>query len=307
MLKMLIFLLNFCFLSITVIIFLFFFFAVRNIAPTEATADKISSEEEIWLWNHRFGAANSVSSSVENLTPTKHSNHPNSSDEERSNHFLNQSDIPNFFNHTTVAAPKLHHRPKPKEIQQIPKFDASVRGEALEGSERYAPLNEERVDHPLSRLSGEEGETIAANHFQNFGALTDSEVERFLQAHSHRESLQSREETFEDTSLSVDAPQKSIITQTTPLSTITASEDNVTPNHAANLKNLFRELVRQVGLTVSDSSNSNYNMDVNIKLHKALRRSKRIVNNRYLYDTEIANELPNDNEPKITLNLQITL
>ena len=273
-----------------------YFFAVIDIRPsTEAAA--INKSREVWLWDRYFDVAVST---VSTSADESHSSSINSFNDSRRKRVISNVVRP------TSAIPKLHHRSKPKKIRRFPDVnETSVHGEALEENARYASLDEERVDISLLRLSGEEGETIASDHFENIDTLTDSEALSFLQAHLQQQTSPNKEKVLENRFLldGSDSRHRSITTEATQS---VADAEVEAPDHEANLRSLFQQLVREVGLTVTDSSN--YNMDVSIKLHKLLKRSKRIVNNRHLYNLETENAIATaDNESKVTLNLQISL
>ena len=287
--------------------FIQLFFSVIDSRPTEA-AQNIPRKS--WLWNRSFEVSDSAALPV----PDKGNQHPahnhfNSFARQHTEnrlHSFNGLAFSSLIVPSTVS-PKLQQHPEPLKIQRLPLRDATrAHREALQGSRLYASLNEERRDSPVMRLSGEEGKTIASDHFERFDSLTDMEAENFLHEQLHRDAVREPDErVFEDQFPNV---EEAVASTSIPNSTTsqTSSSKESKRNSEARLRGIFQDLVRQLGLVVSDSA-SDYKMDVNISLRKVLKRSKRIVNNRHLYVAENSGQDARRSDPQITLNLQITL
>ena len=201
---------------------------------------------------------------------------------------------------TTVSSRLLSYRTRPFEIKKVLAFEHPEQREALEEVIRYMPEHVP-VDNPVSQLMGEEGETIAANHFQNLETLTNDEAEKFLlsQSLNHRSSHKSKNSRQVP---SFFTPRPSRTVPTTPQTVSTA------PDSKTKLRSLLYELVHQMGNVVSSSSSDDqFDMDVNINIRKRHKRTKRIVNNRESDDSAPQNTDDYSMQPKISLNLQINL
>ena len=187
---------------------------------------------------------------------------------------------------TTPKYPRLVFLTPPTVIRKIPsKTNTNAKADSLQETKRYMPYDIKEKNAADKRpLTGESGETIAANHYRYLKPLSTWEAKRFLEAYK-------RKPTFKD------------IFHNSGKTFVSSSKRPV--DHKTKLKKLLRQVVREVGSIVKTTEH--YKMKLKVDFNRVLRRTKRIVNNNHLTLTDHKKYKNQRPQTKINIILQINL
>lgn len=201
--------------------------------------------------------------------------------------------------------PRLIFHTNPAAIQKMSAESPSKKSASLEEVKRYMPVSAEEKRSGLHwPLTGESGETMAANHYPYLTRLNNAEAEMFLNAHREQTSSNLSKLYISDRN-SRNIAENEPTGESREMSPCKTDKAKKTTNHKDKLRKLLQQVLREAGSVVRNAGE--YNMNITFNFNRVLRRRKRIASKRNWSLIRPKKNRRRRRKSKMSLNLQISL